>query len=177
MDGYHLSRAQLSALQDPSTAHARRGAAFTFDAPSFLRLVKTLREPLLPETKTLYAPSFDHAVKDPVHDDIPIHPTSRVVIFEGNYLSLNKGEWKEAAGLMDELWFVEVGFETARKRLVRRHVQAGIAGSEEEAGRRADENDLVNGREIVEGRLGVQEVVVSRDDEGWRPEAQETEMA
>ncbi len=78
---------------------------------------------------------------------------------------------------MDELWFVEVGFETARKRLVRRHVQAGIAGSEEEAGRRADENDLVNGREIVEGRLGVQEVVVSRDDEGWRPEAQETEMA
>ena len=69
---------------------------------------------------------------------------------------------------MDELWFVEVDFGVARKRLVKRHVEAGIAADEEEAGRRADENDLVNGREIVEGRLEVQEVVVSREDEGWK---------
>ncbi|KAI4852717.1 P-loop containing nucleoside triphosphate hydrolase protein, partial [Aureobasidium sp. EXF-8845] len=74
MDGYHLSRAQLDAMPDPNTAHARRGAAFTFDASSFLDLVKKLRKPISPETKTLYAPSFDHAQKDPVNDDIPIHP-------------------------------------------------------------------------------------------------------
>ena len=172
MDGYHLSRAQLSAMPDPITAHARRGAAFTFDAVSFLQLIKSLREPLAPETKTLYAPSFDHAVKDPVHGDIPIHPSARVVIFEGNYLSLGQGEWKEAAELMDELWFVEVDFETARRRLVYRHVKAGIAKDEEEAGRRADENDLINGREIVDGRLDVQELVVSKEDEGWTPEFQ-----
>ena len=72
MDGYHFSRAQLSAMPDPSTAHARRGAAFTFDASSFLKLVQALREPLAPESKTLFAPSFDHAVKDPVQDDVPI---------------------------------------------------------------------------------------------------------
>ena len=172
MDGYHLSRAQLSAMPDPTTAHTRRGAAFTFDDRAFLNLVRNLRSPLLPESKTIYAPSFDHAVKDPIADDIPINPTARVVIFEGNYLSLNKGLWKEAAGLMDELWFVEVEEEVARRRLVERHVKAGIARDEEEAGRRADENDLVNGREIVEGRLDVHEVVVSREDEGWGPEAQ-----
>ena len=173
MDGYHLSRAQLSAMPDPSTAHARRGAAFTFDAASLLQLVKTLRQPLAPETKTLYAPSFDHAVKDPVHDDIPIHPTARIVILEGNYLSLGKGQWKEAAELMDELWFVHVDFETAKRRLVSRHVKAGIAKDEEEAGRRADENDLVNGKEIIEGRLDVQEMIFSREDPGWTPEAQD----
>lgn len=172
MDGYHLTRAQLSAMPDPSTAHARRGAAFTFDAPAFLQLVKDLRKPLLPESETIYAPSFDHAVKDPVARDIPIATTSRVIIFEGNYLSLGSGapEWKEAAELMDELWFVDVPEETARKRLVSRHVISGIAANEEEAGKRADENDLVNGREIVEGRLDVHEVIYSTEDKQWRPE-------
>ena len=172
MDGYHLSRAQLSAMPDPATAHARRGAAFTFDAASFLQLVKTIRQPLAPETKTVYAPSFDHAVKDPVENDIPIPPTARVVIMEGNYLSLGKREWKEAAELMDELWFMEVDFETARRRLVKRHVAAGIAEDEEAAGKRADENDLINGREIVEGKLNIDETVVSKDDQDWRTEEQ-----
>lgn len=105
-------------------------------------------------------------------DDIAIPTSARVVVFEGNYLSLNQGLWKEAAGLMDELWFVEVEFEVARRRLVSRHVKAGIARDEEEAGRRVMENDLVNGKEIVEGRLEVQEVIQSIEDEGWRPEAQ-----
>ncbi|GAB7361505.1 hypothetical protein MBLNU230_g1561t1 [Neophaeotheca triangularis] len=174
MDGYHLSRAQLDAMPDPNTAHARRGAAFTFDAPAFLKLVKALRAPICPESGTLYAPSFDHAVKDPVQNDIPIAPASRIVVFEGNYLSLGTGaqEWKEAAEMMDELWFVDVEMQVARKRLMARHVVSGIAENEEAAGRRADENDLVNGREIVDGRLPVHEIVVSREDEAWLPQNQ-----
>ncbi|KAF2799081.1 P-loop containing nucleoside triphosphate hydrolase protein [Melanomma pulvis-pyrius CBS 109.77] len=172
MDGYHLSRAQLDAMPDPVSAHSRRGAAFTFDGDSFLSLVKALRAPILPESSTLYAPSFDHSLKDPVADDIAIQPCIRIVIFEGNYLSLDKSPWKDAAELMDELWFVDVDFEVARRRLVYRHVKAGIASDAEEAGKRADENDLVNGREIVEGRLEVHEVVTSKDDEGWKPESQ-----
>lgn len=169
MDGYHLSRAQLSAMPDPTAAHYRRGAAFTFDDKAFLELVKKLRKPLLPESKTVYASSFDHAIKDPVADDIPIHPTSRVVILEGNYLSLNQGLWKEAAELMDELWFIEVDFETARRRLVVRHIAAGIVKDEAEASNRADEIDLVNGKHIMDQRLEVQEIIVSKEDENWRP--------
>ncbi len=177
MDGYHLTRAQLSAMPDPSTAHARRGAAFTFDAPAFLELVKKLREPICPETGTIYAPSFDHAVKDPVADDIPIAASSRIIVMEGNYLSLGSGasEWKEAAEMMDELWFVEVDEDVARQRLTKRHVASGIAANEDEARRRADENDLVNGREIVEGRLEVHEIIQSKDDEEWKPEKQDIE--
>lgn len=172
MDGYHLSRAQLSAMPDPTLAHRCRGAAFTFDDKAFLELVKQLRKPLLPESKTIYAPSFDHAIKDPVADDIPVHPASRVVILEGNYLSLNQGLWKEAAELMDDLWFVDVDFETARRRLVVRHVAAGIVKDEEEGGIRADEIDLVNGRQIVDQRLEVREVIFSKEDESWRPGGQ-----
>ncbi|CAJ2502264.1 Uu.00g096580.m01.CDS01 [Anthostomella pinea] len=170
MDGYHLTRAQLSALPDPANAHARRGAEFTFDGAAFLTLVQALRAPLTPATAPILVPSFDHAVKDPKADDIAILPEHRIVVFEGNYVCLDKEPWRAAAALMDQRWFVDVGFGVARERLVRRHVRAGIAGDAEEAGRRADENDLVNGREIVEGRVDVHEVVVSREDEGWRHE-------
>ncbi|KAI1419552.1 P-loop containing nucleoside triphosphate hydrolase protein [Xylaria sp. FL1777] len=170
MDGYHLTRAQLSAMPDPTTAHARRGAEFTFDGAAFLSLVQALRTPLTASSTTIFAPSFDHAVKDPRENDIAVHPGHRIVVFEGNYVVLDKEPWREAAALMDECWFVEVDFEVARRRLVARHVRAGIAGDEEEAGRRADGNDLVNGRQIVENRVRVHEVVVSRDDEMWRHE-------
>lgn len=172
MDGYHLTRAQLSASPNPEEAYKRRGAAFTFDGEAYLSLVKELRNPLLPETKTLYAPSFDHEKKDPVVDDISISPLTRICIFEGNYCALSKAPWSEAAQLMDEIWFFSVDFEVAKKRLVRRHVEAGIANDEEEAARRADENDLVNGREIVENQVGLDEVIESREDEGWAPDAQ-----
>jgi pantothenate kinase len=172
MDGFHLSRTQLDAMPDPDSAHARRGAAFTFDGKSFLSLVKKLREPICPETSTLYAPSFDHSIKDPVDNDIAISPSVRIVIFEGNYCSLDKEPWNEAAKLMDELWFVDVDFDVARKRLVHRHVKAGIAKDEEDAGKRADENDLVNGKEIVDSRLDVHELIKSQEDATWAPEGQ-----
>ena len=167
MDGYHYTRAQLAQMPDPAYAVARRGAAFTFDGEKFLRLVQSLREPITTESRDIYAPSFDHAVKDPVEDDIAIPTTCRAVFFEGNYLSLNKEPWNQAAALMDELWFVDVDFETARKRLIRRHVEAGIAKDEEEANKRALENDLVNGREIVDFRMDVQEIVKSEYDTRW----------
>ncbi|KAF2857518.1 P-loop containing nucleoside triphosphate hydrolase protein [Piedraia hortae CBS 480.64] len=172
MDGFHLTRAQLSAMPDPNTAHKRRGAAFTFDSDAYFELVKKLRQPLVPELRTIYAPSFDHSVKDPVADDIPIAPSSRIVLLEGNYLALNKGKWKESAELMDELWFVEASTETARKRLIRRHVESGVAANEEEAVKRVDESDLLNAKEIIEGRLEVNEMIPSIEDPKWAPENQ-----
>ncbi|KAI5292178.1 putative kinase [Ascosphaera atra] len=167
MDGYHLYRSELAAMPDPEYAAARRGAAFTFNAEKFLGLVKRLREPLTPESKTIYAPSFDHAVKDPVENDVPIEPSVRVLFFEGNYLSLNKHPWTECAALFDELWFVQVDFEVARKRLVARHLAAGLAPTYELADKRAVENDLVNGQEIVDNMLKVDEVIVSTEDQNW----------
>ncbi|KAI7182929.1 hypothetical protein KC316_g3242 [Hortaea werneckii] len=93
---------------------------------------------------------------------------------EGLYLSLGTGapEWKDAALLMDELWFVEVSESKAKERLVKRHVASGISPDEESAALRAEENDLVNGRQIVQGRLEVHELVSSREDGSWAPEVQ-----
>ncbi|TID13656.1 gb [Venturia nashicola] len=172
MDGYHLTRSQLSSLPNPQNAHARRGAAFTFDGEKYLQLVRKLREPLLPETTTMYAPSFDHKKKDPVENDIPISPSMRICIFEGNYCALSKPPWSNAASLMDDIYFVSVPFPTAKRRLIRRHIEAGIASNESEAAQRADENDLVNGREIVENQVRIDEVIESREDGEWAPDGQ-----
>ncbi len=58
------------------------GADFTFDAADFCSLVDEVSRPLEDNT-SLFAPEFDHAVKDPVEKAIAINPTHRIVIFEG----------------------------------------------------------------------------------------------
>lgn len=162
MDGFHLTRAELSAMPDPEHAHARRGAAFTFSAVKFRSLVQKLREE---PSDVIMAPSFDHALKDPKEDDIVILPTHRIVVLEGNYVALDQDIWRDAGSLLDERWFVDVDFEVARKRLRERHVEAGIASTIEEGDRRAMENDLVNGKEIVDHKLAIDEVITSRADD------------
>lgn len=159
-------------MPSPSYAHDRRGAEFTFDGSSYLTMVREVREPLTPSSTAIYVPSFDHAIKDPKQDDIAIDPTTRILTFKGNYLSLDKDPWNRAAKLMDELWFVDVDFDTARKRLIPRHVKAGIARDEEQANKRITENDLLDGEQIVRNRLEVHEVVVSMEDDNCTPKAQ-----
>ncbi|KAG6003752.1 hypothetical protein E4U21_001755 [Claviceps maximensis] len=169
MDGFHLPRQVLSAMPNPTEAHARRGAPFTFDAPKLLTLVRKLRAPIaLPSSSSnILAPSFDHAIKDPKEDDICVLPTHRIVILEGNYLALDQEVWRDGAKLLDELWFVEVDFEVARSRLRERHVRAGIVKTVDEGDKRAVENDLVNGEEIVRCRVAVHEMISSREDGRW----------
>ena len=170
LDGFHLTRAQLQALPDADEAVFRRGAAFTFDAAKFVAVVRRVRAPIGPETTTIYAPSFDHAVKDPVDDDVAIPRTARVVIFEGLYAALDRAPWRDAAQLMDELWFVHVAVDVATERLVNRHVASGISPTAEHARVRVLASDMRNGREILAERLEVHELVQSVEDDGWKPE-------
>lgn len=168
MDGFHFSRAHLDGTADPAHNHARRGAAFTFDAAKFLSVVSQLRQSPIDTSRDILAPSFDHAVKDPKEEDIRVAPEQRIVVIEGNYVALKQPVWEDAAALLDELWFVEVDFAVARERLASRHVRAGIVSTLEDGYKRADENDLLNGKEIVDNQMPLQEVVVSRQDEAWQ---------
>jgi pantothenate kinase len=164
MDGFHFTRAALSAMPDPENAHARRGAAFTFDAERYLEFVKGLRGNA---SEDLWAPTFDHAVKDPKEGDLLIAPVARIVIVEGNYVALDQPVWRDAASIYDELWFVDVDFEVARKRLRERHLRAGIVQTLDDGDKRARENDLPNGEVIVANRMPVAEVLESLEDEEW----------
>src|SRR5271169_3366140 len=77
---------------------------------------------------------------DPVKNDITITPTYRIVVLEGNYIHLIVPPWDQATNLLDEKWFIEVEREVAKGRVIQRHLIAGIANTEEEAGKRFDEN-------------------------------------
>ncbi|KAH6655979.1 P-loop containing nucleoside triphosphate hydrolase protein, partial [Truncatella angustata] len=177
MDGYHWPRAVLDTFKDPKEAHDRRGAPFTFDEQSFLKLVQSLRVPLdKSKTVPIYAPSFDHAAKDPVDNDIEIQPGHRIVVFEGNYVCLDEGSWRQAADLMDLRWFVQVDENIARKRLADRHVVAKIVTNREDGLKRADGNDIPNGQHLAAHKVpNIDEIVFSLEDEEWAPEKEDEE--
>ncbi|RMZ86953.1 hypothetical protein DV736_g5824, partial [Chaetothyriales sp. CBS 134916] len=170
LDGYHLTRQQLAEMPNAEEAIFRRGAAFTFDSKAYYQLVRRVRAPLEATTVTIYAPSFDHSIKDPVAMDIGIPPTARIVVFEGLYVALDREGWRDAAELMDELWFIEVAFSVAAERVATRNYAAGISSSLEESRARTEASDMRNGREVVAQRLDVQEVIEGVEDERWRNE-------
>ncbi|KAJ4955700.1 hypothetical protein NE237_012483 [Protea cynaroides] len=120
MDGFHLYRHQLDAMENAEEAHARRGASWTFDPARLLACLKALRN-----QGSVYAPSFDHGVGDPVEDDIFVNLQHKIVIVEGNYLLLEDGIWKEISSIFDEKWFIEVDIDTAMQRVLKRHISTG----------------------------------------------------
>lgn len=96
----------LSSFKDPEHAFRRRGAPFTFDAEGFVELVQTLKgTPVTGSEETellVLAPGFDHALKDPVRDEISISSRARIVIIEGNYTLLKQSPWNKVAEMCAE---------------------------------------------------------------------------
>lgn len=130
MDGWHYPRSVLSTFPDPQQAFDRRGAEWTFDSKRFADFVTTVKN----DTKQIHAaPSFDHAKKDPLENDVAVLPTHRIVVFEGLYCNCDVGEWGRAAREFDTRLVFEIAKEEAKRRLVVRHVKTGVAKDEEEA--------------------------------------------
>ncbi|MFZ1389808.1 MAG: hypothetical protein WBP46_18805 [Thiolinea sp.] len=120
MDGFHLSKAQLSEFPDPKRAFARRGAPWTFDADSF---VQKLTELKAGQTRVTW-PIFEHSVGDPVADALVIEPSCQIVLVEGLYILYREAAWAGLEGLWDETWYLDTPLELAQARLVQRHQQA-----------------------------------------------------
>ena len=162
LDGWHLSRAALAAMPDPQLARDRRGAHWTFDGAGYVAFVRALRrdsgaavdaglaEGSESEADVVYAPSFDHALKDPTPRAVAVYPRHRVVLIEGLYGFLGIEPWREAAEMLDERWWLDVSEEEAERRLVERHVRSGVAKDLEEAIWRSRENDAPS--ELLHGR-------------------------
>ncbi|TKY87429.1 hypothetical protein EX895_004107 [Sporisorium graminicola] len=165
MDGWHYPRATLATFPNPQEAFDRRGAEWTFDAKRFADFVAVVKNDT---SHTLTAPSFDHAKKDPLEDDVAVLPTHRVVVFEGLYCNCDIGEWKRAARDFDTRLVFQVPKDEARRRLVVRHVKTGVARDEDEAIWRADNNDLPNGDWLMSHLLEPYIEVKSIDDPSWR---------
>ncbi|SNX82822.1 related to YFH7 - putative kinase [Melanopsichium pennsylvanicum] len=165
MDGWHYPRSVLSTFSNPKEAFDRRGAEWTFDSKRFADFVLTVKNDT---TRTQTAPSFDHAEKDPLQDDVAVLPEHRVVVFEGLYVNCDTGEWGRAAREFEVRLVFEVEREEAKRRLIVRHVKTGVAEDEAEAIWRADHNDLPNGDWLMSHLLKPYTIVHSIDDPSWR---------
>ncbi|KAJ7460946.1 P-loop containing nucleoside triphosphate hydrolase protein [Mycena galericulata] len=169
LDGWHLTRAELSLFPNPKLAHERRGIHWTFDGRGYVSFVQALRLPLSPSTTTpsgtaITAPAFSHALKDPTPDAIYVHPHHRIVLIEGLYTFLAVEPWAEAATLLDERWFLRVDEGEACRRLTKRHVETGICVDENEARLRAEGNDLPNGRFVIQNMMEPTRLIDSVED-------------
>ncbi|CZR46805.1 uncharacterized protein FPRO_12256 [Fusarium proliferatum ET1] len=164
MDGYHYSRSHLDSLPNHVEAHARRGAYWTFDGQAVLGMVKQLHESRERPFATLYMPSFDHEIKDPVPDAIVISPDVKIVLVEGNWLLYNQHPWNQIVNYADDTWFVDVDPQLALQRVAKRHVACGIERTLETAMGRARNNDMKNGEDIRRGLIQPNIIVKSVQD-------------
>lgn len=156
MDGFHLYRSQLDAMENPEEAHARRGAPWTFNPELLLSSLQTLRN-----QGSVYVPSFDHGIGDPVEDDIFVSLQHKVVIVEGNYLLLEDGIWKEISSIFNEKWFIEVDIDTAMQRVLKRHISTGKPP--DVAKWRIEYNDRPNAELIIKSKRNADLVIKSVD--------------
>jgi pantothenate kinase len=126
MDGFHLADVGLAALG----VLDRKGAPDTFDAWGYAALLRRLRE--RPE-HVVWAPEFERAVEQPLAGVIGVGPEPGLVVTEGNYLLLDRPEWRAVRAELDEVWFLDCSEDVRRPRLVARHVEFGKSPAEAKA--------------------------------------------
>ncbi|WP_019818861.1 nucleoside/nucleotide kinase family protein [Saccharomonospora saliphila] len=117
MDGFHLAQVELARLGRTD----RKGAPDTFDAYGYVHLIRRLAE----GTEPVYAPEFRREVEEPIACAVPVPPSVRLVITEGNYLLLDTEPWNALRGLIDEVWFLQPDEDDRIARLVSRHRRFG----------------------------------------------------
>lgn len=155
MDGFHLADVELRRLGRAG----RKGAPDTFDAYGYAALLARLRAPRAGET--VYAPSFERDLEQPLAGALPVPPEVPLVVTEGNYLLLDEAPWCDGVRpLLDEVWWVAVDEETRVRRLVARHVEFGKSPREARAW--VLRSDEANARRVAPGRARA-DVVVDLD--------------
>ncbi|KKD07907.1 nucleoside/nucleotide kinase family protein [Streptomyces sp. WM6386] len=119
MDGFHLADVELERLG----LGDRKGAPDTFDAAGYAALLRRLRAE--EDGDIVYAPGFERVLEQPVAGALPVPPTARLVVTEGNYLLLDTGAWVRVRQQLDEVWFCELDEPERIRRLVARHERFG----------------------------------------------------
>ena len=72
-------------------------------------------------------------LEQPLAGAIGIGPEAELVVTEGNYLLLDRPEWRAVRQELDEVWFLDCPDDVRRPRLVARHVAFGKTPEQAEA--------------------------------------------
>jgi pantothenate kinase len=123
MDGFHLAQCELDRL---GRAH-RKGAPDTFDVEGYVALLERVRTTT---DRTVWAPTFDRHLEEPIAGAVAVEPHHTTIVTEGNYLLLDAPGWERVRPLLDRCWYVD-GDEAVRiERLMARHVEHGRSADE-----------------------------------------------
>jgi pantothenate kinase len=125
MDGFHLADAALISLG----LLDRKGAPETFDAWGYAALLHRVRE----SGHVVWAPGFERGLEQPLAAAIEVPLEAELVVTEGNYLLLDRPEWRAVRAELDEVWFLDCADDVRRPRLVARHVEFGKSPTQAEA--------------------------------------------
>jgi len=134
MDGFHLSNHVLITLG----RRGRKGAWDTFDADSYVHLLRRLRNQ---EEQIVYVPDFDRDIDESIGSALPIRREVPLVVTEGNYLLSDVGGWAGVGPLLDECWYLQVDDSTRLQRLTYRHQQHGMSHDEADNWARTTDQD------------------------------------
>ncbi|QMU80662.1 nucleoside/nucleotide kinase family protein [Streptacidiphilus sp. PB12-B1b] len=145
LDGFHLSNRQLERLGLAD----RKGSPPSFDVHGYVALLRRVGGVPPPE-HDVYAPDYDRALHEPVAARHVIRPGVRLVVTEGNYLGLDAAGWREAAALLDGLWYLDAPDDLREQRLEERH--RGNGSSAERTRSRIADNDRPNGELVKSAR-------------------------
>ncbi len=142
MDGFHMDNAILI----ERGLLARKGIPETFDVRGFIDIVRAVR----PADQEVLVPVFDRSRELAIASARVVSPDHRFIIVEGNYLLFSRGKWAELEGMFDYSIMLAPPIEVLEERLWDRW--RGYRLSEEAARAKVYENDLPNGRLILENR-------------------------
>ncbi len=118
MDGFHLADAQLRRLGLTD----RKGAPETFDPTGYAWVLRRIRGEI---DQPIYVPGFERDLEQPVAAAMVVPQTARLVITEGNYLLLDRPEWRDVRAELDEVWFLLDEQDRREQRLIDRHIRFG----------------------------------------------------
>lgn len=118
MDGFHLSDRELLRLG----LLDRKGAPESFDPYGYAALLHRLRGV---RDSVVYAPGFERTIEQPIAGVVPVYPSARTILTEGNYLLLDQPGWRKVRSQCTEIWYCEQDNRLRIERLVERHVTFG----------------------------------------------------
>ncbi|HEY3530093.1 MAG TPA: nucleoside/nucleotide kinase family protein, partial [Nocardioides sp.] len=98
-------------------------------------------------------------LEQPMAGAIGVGPEVELVVTEGNYLLVDRPEWRAVRDQLDEVWFLECPDDVRRRRLIERHVEFGKSPAEAQAW--VARVDDANAALVTASRAGADRVIVA----------------
>jgi len=149
LDGWHYPNAELDrritrdADGRPVPLRTRKGGPESFDVDALAAALDVLRA----GDGDVLLPVYDRRIHDPRPAALRVDAGAGILLIEGNYLLLGDEPWRRIGDRLDLLVFLTCDLQTARRRVVDRHVQGGCTPAQAEEKYRT--NDAPNTRLVL----------------------------